>query len=150
MDKRTYRYSNEEPLYPFGFGLSYTRFVYSDLKLERTELTAGQAMKLSFTVNNAGELESGEVTQIYLTDVQASSRVPLQKLVGFQRVQLKPGETCTVNFTITAEMMMFVDDDGESKLEPGSFQVQVGGCLPGSRGQQLGAPSGLAAGFAIK
>jgi len=150
MDKRTYRYSNEEPLYPFGFGLSYTRFVYSDLKLERTELTAGQAMKLSFTVNNAGELESGEVTQIYLTDVQASSRVPLQKLVGFQRVQLKPGETCTVNFTITAEMMMFVDDDGESKLEPGSFQVQVGGCLPGSRGQQLGAPAGLAAGFAIK
>jgi beta-glucosidase len=150
MEKRTYRYSNEDPLYPFGFGLSYTSFKYTDLRLSQGELPSGQPVELSFTLTNTGKVESNEVVQIYLSDEKASVRVPIQKLVGFQRVQLKPGESQRIFFTITPEMMMLVDENGELQLEPGVFGVQVGGCLPGKRGLQLGAPEGLVSEFVVK
>ncbi len=91
MTGRTYRYATEEPLFPFGFGLSYTRFTYSDLTLDKTTIPAGESLSLRCTLTNSGSVEADEVAQIYLSDLEASTVVPLHSLIGFQRVQLKAG-----------------------------------------------------------
>ena len=150
MDGRTYRYMSAEPLYPFGFGLGYSNFEYADLKLSRAELAAGDALQVSFTLTNVGERTAPEVAQCYLSDVEASSVVPLTRLVGFERVTLAAGETQTLTFTITPEMMSFINDEGNATLEPGKFRLEVGGCSPGERGQELGAPAPLQTIFTVK
>ena len=141
MDGRTYRYMTEEPLYPFGFGLSYTNFEYADLSLERSEVNAGENLVGSVTVKNTGQRAATEVAQIYLSDLEASTTVPLSKLVSFERVNLEPGESRILQFSLTPEMMSFFNDDGRLTLEPGEFRLEVGGCSPGRRGQNLGAPA---------
>lgn len=149
MNERTYRYMTTDPLYPFGFGLSYTHFEYSNLKLDKTNLALGDSLTLSLTVRNSGGSDSAEVVQYYLSDIHASSIVPLHHLIGFERVNLKAGESKTLAFTITAEMMSFYNDDGKLTLEPGEFRVEVGSCSPGKRGQELGAPAPVTALFEI-
>ena len=139
MAGRTYRYATEEPLFPFGFGLSYTHFSYSDLTLDTPTIGAGESISLRFTLTNTGSVEADEVAQIYLTDLEASTVVPVHSLIGFRRVQLQPGEHTVIPFTITPEMMTLVNDSGDRILEPGEFRVTVGGCSPGERGMQLGA-----------
>jgi beta-glucosidase len=150
MTGRTYRYMTEEPLYPFGFGLSYSHFDYSELQLEKTELALGDSLNLSVTLSNCGESDSAEVAQFYLSDLNASTVVPLHHLVGFERVELKAGESKSLKFMITPEMMSFFDDDGKLALEPGEFRLEVGGCSPGKRGQELGAPTPVTALFTVK
>jgi len=149
MAGRTYRYMTTEPLYPFGFGLSYTRFAYSDLKLRKERIAAGEALSASFTLTNAGSVEDEEVAKFYLSDLEASVTAPLHKLIGFQRVQLKPGESRTFEFTVTPEMMALVNNDGVTLLEPGQFRLTVGGCSPGARGVALGAPKPVSAMFVV-
>jgi beta-glucosidase len=149
MAGRTYRYSTAEPLYPFGFGLSYTRFAYSGLTLAKETVKAGEALPIRFTLTNTGQVEAEEVAQIYLSDLEASVPVPIHNLVGFQRVRLAPGESKTLEFTITSEMMMLFNDDGRQRLEPGQFRLTVGGCSPGVRGVALGAPQPVSAVFAV-
>ena len=150
MQGRTYRYMTEEPLYPFGFGLSYSCFEYSDLQLDKTALTLGESLNISLTLTNNGGRHSGEVVQFYLSDLQASTIVPFHHLVGFERVVLEAGESCNLRFTITPEMMSFYNDDGKLTLEPGEFRLEVGGCSPGQRGQDLGAPKPVTAVFEVK
>ena len=150
MNGRTYRYMTAEPLYPFGFGLSYSCFEYSDLQLEKTELAPGESLNIRVTLSNSGGRDSGEVVQFYLSDLQASTIVPLHHLVGFERVSLKAGESCNLRFTITPEMMSFYDEDGKLTLEPGEFRLEVGGCSPGKRGQDLGASKPVTAAFEVK
>ena len=150
MVGRTYRYMTEEPLYPFGFGLSYTSFEYSDLQLDKKNLTLGDSLNVSLTLRNNGASDSAEVAQFYLTDIQASSIVPLHHLIGFERVVLKAGESRELKFTITPEMMSFFNDDGKLTLEPGEFHLEVGGCSPSKRGQELGAPKPVTGIFEIK
>jgi beta-glucosidase len=140
MEGRTYRYMTEEPLYPFGFGLSYSSFEYHALSLEKAEVNAGENLAFQVTVQNTGDRPSAEVAQFYLSDLQASTIVPLSKLVGFERVTLEPGESHSLQFSLTPEMMSFFNDDGKLTLEPGEFRLEVGGCSPGQRGQDLGAP----------
>jgi beta-glucosidase len=149
MAGRTYRYMAAQPLYPFGFGLSYTQFAYSDLSLAKERITAGDALPLRVTVANTGALEAEEVAQLYLSDLEASAEVPLQKLVGFQRVRLAPGTSRTLEFTLTPEMLAFVDDNGKTRTEPGQFRISVGGCSPGARGRALGAPEPQTATFTL-
>jgi beta-glucosidase len=149
MAGRTYRYMTTDPLYPFGFGLSYTRFAYSDLKLKKERIAAGEALSASFTLTNADSVEAEEVAQFYLSDLEASVTAPLHKLIGFQRVRLKPGENRTLEFTVTPEMMALVNNDGETLLEPGQFRLTVGGCSPGARGVALGAPKPVSAMFVV-
>jgi beta-glucosidase len=140
MDSRTYRYMMEEPLYPFGFGLSYSKFEYSDLKMKARQIQMGEEAEFQVTLRNIGDKPASEVIQIYLSDIEASTIVPLHHLVGFQRVSLAAGESRTIAFSITPEMMSFFNDDGKLTLEPGEFRLEVGGCSPGKRGLELGAP----------
>jgi beta-glucosidase len=149
MEGRTYRYMTQEPLYPFGFGLSYSHFEYGKLALEKSALQAGENLRVSVEVCNSGKRAAAEVVQFYLTDLHASVHVPLHQLVGFERVFLQPGENRTLQFTLTPEMMSFFDERGKLKLEEGAFRLQVGGCSPGKRGQELGAPTPVAAVFRV-
>jgi beta-glucosidase len=150
MQGRTYRYMTEEPLYPFGFGLSYSCFEYSDLQLDKTELAPGDSLHVSVTLHNGGGRDAVEVVQFYLSDLQASAIVPLHHLVGFERVSLQAGESCSLEFSLTPKMMSFYNDDGRLTLEPGEFRLEVGGCSPGKRGQDLGAPQPVTAVFEVK
>jgi len=150
MEERTYRYMSSEPLYPFGFGLSYSKFEYSDLKLEKDQIDTGDDINVSVIVSNTGDRTAPEVVQFYLSDLEATALVPLHKLIGFERVTLEPGEGRSLEFTITPEMMSFFDDDGKLTLEPGEFRLEVGGCSPGKRGQELGAPEPLTSNFIVK
>ena len=149
MDRRTYRYSAEEPLYPFGFGLSYSKFEYSIFNLDKENVSMGNSVTASLRLKNTGERIAAEVAQFYLTDLKASTIVPLHHLIGFERVMLSAGETREIKFTITPEMMSFFNDDGKLTLEPGEFRLEVGGCSPGKRGQELGAPKPVIAEFSL-
>ena len=122
MAGRTYRYFKGELLYPFGYGLSYTRFVYSNLRSE-----VGDSVKVSVDVMNGGDRAGDEVVQLYLTDVVASAPVPIKTLVGFDRVSLRPREKRTVTFTITPRQMSLIDDRGKRVIEPGEFMISIGG-----------------------
>jgi beta-glucosidase len=149
MKGRTYRYMTEEPAYPFGFGLSYTHFEFEDLWLEKKVIKPGDSLNISLTVRNAGDMAAAEVVQFYLSDIQASTIVPFQHLVGFEKITIPAGGSQAVCFTLTPEMMSFFNDEGKLTLEPGEFLLEVGACSPGSRGQQLGAPKPLKAAFTI-
>ena len=131
MQGRTYRYFKGEPLYPFGFGLSYTSFAYSNLRFDVRSVKAGQPIKVTVDVKNVGDRAGDEVVQLYLTDVAASAPVPIRSLIGFDRVSLRPGEKQTVTFTITPRQMSLIDDNGKRIIEPGEFLVTAGGGQPG-------------------
>ncbi|GAB4579482.1 MAG: glycoside hydrolase family 3 C-terminal domain-containing protein [Anaerolineales bacterium] len=150
MEGRTYRYMTAEPLYPFGFGLSYSQFEFTDLALENIEIPAGVSLSFKFKVTNTGHRLAAEVAQYYLTDEEASTVVPQHHLIGFERVMLNPGESRELHFTITPEMMSFINDQGKLSLEPGTFRLEVGNCSPGQRGQALGASNPLKAKFCVK
>ena len=138
MEGRTYRYMEQEPMYPFGYGLSYTRFEYSDIRLSSKKVKAGTPADIRVTVTNTGEYKGEEVMQLYITDMEATVMVPMFSLKGINRVNLKPGESKTVKFTITPEMLELINDKGESILEQGEFKILIGGSLPGTRSEELG------------
>ena len=134
MQGRTYRYFKGDPLYPFGFGLSYTTFEYDKLKLTPSRLKAGDSMKIGVEVTNSGSRSGDEVVQLYLTDVAASVPVPLRSLAGAKRVFLTPGQKQTVSFTLAPQQMSVVDDAGKRLIEAGEFLISVGGKQPGFTG----------------
>ncbi len=134
---RTYRYLGQEPLYPFGYGLSYTRFEYSHLEVSQSRLTAGESLRVSATLRNAGSCASDEVTQLYVTDLEASCRVPQRELRGFQRHHLQPGESRELTFTLTAKDLSLIDEAGKRVLEPGTFRISLGGSQPDARSVRL-------------
>lgn len=131
MLNRTYRYFKGEPLYPFGFGLSFTKFKYSNLKLNPKGIKAGQNVTITAQVQNVGDVDGNEVVQLYVTDLAASVPVPIRSLAGVKRLFLKPGEKQSVSFTLFARQMSIVDDQGRRMIEPGEFVVSVGGKQPG-------------------
>ncbi|MBI5668560.1 MAG: glycoside hydrolase family 3 C-terminal domain-containing protein [Chloroflexi bacterium] len=133
MEGRTYRYFRGEPLYPFGYGLSYTTFSYSNLRLNQDSVTTADTITVSADVQNTGARAGDEVVQLYISDLEASAPVPIRKLQGFHRIHLKPGETTTVSFTLTPEALSFVDERGQRVIEPGAFQITIGGGQPGAR-----------------
>ncbi len=150
MDRRTYRYMREEPLYPFGFGLSYSKFVYQNLNIDNRSINPGDSLHINFELINYGDRPASEIVQFYLSDLEASTTVPLNRLIGFERIDLLAGEKKEVEFLITSEMMSFYDDDGNITLEPGEFRLEIGGCSPGKRGQDLGAPKPVSAIYELK
>jgi beta-glucosidase len=150
MTGRTYRYMTEEPLYPFGFGLGYTKFEYSNIRLTDSRIRRGSTIRARVTLKNVGEYFGEEVVQLYLSALESYVKTPICSLKGFQRIRLQPGQQRTVVFTITPEMMSIIDESGNSVLEPGRFMINIGGCSPGNRGVELGAPKPVQAVFAVE
>jgi len=130
MAGRTYRFMEAEPLYRFGYGLSYSTFAYANLRLGRDRIGPGEAVDVSVDVTNTGARIADEVVQLYVTDVQASVPVPLRHLEGFERIQLGPGQTSAVKFVLTSDQLVAYDDKGRPFVEPGDFLVSVGGGQP--------------------
>jgi beta-glucosidase len=139
MAGRTYRYATKKPLFPFGFGLSYSSFSYSELHLSTNTISAGESVTASVTVSNDGEYPAEEVVQLYLKDRVASVPVPLHSLRAFQRLSLAPGTSTILNFTIQSADLELIDMAGEPQLEAGEFLISIGGSSPGERSQELGA-----------
>ena len=117
---------SNDPLFPFGFGLSYTSFGYKNLKLSDTTLTAGGKLNVSVEVTNTGKYDGAEVVQLYTRDLVGSVTRPVKELKGFQKIFLKKGETRTVEFTLTEEDLRFYNSDLKFTSEPGDFKVFVG------------------------
>lgn len=128
MAGRTYRYFKGEALYPFGYGLSYTRFRYSPLKASASRLTPGGAVKLSTTVTNTGARDGDEVVQFYVS--RATPGAPIAALKGFQRIHLKRGESRTISFSLDEAAAGIVDPEGRGALPPGVAKVWIGGGQP--------------------
>ncbi|MEL6923081.1 MAG: glycoside hydrolase family 3 C-terminal domain-containing protein, partial [Bacteroidota bacterium] len=139
MKGRTYKYMTKEPLFPFGFGLSYSSFAYSDLKLSQSNIKKGESVELTVTVTNTGKHKADEVVQVYLHDEEASVDVPIYDLKAFERVTLWPGASKTLSFEITPKMMEMINAEGKGVIESGQFTVYAGGSLPGARSKTLGA-----------
>jgi beta-glucosidase len=137
MENRTYRFMKNEPLYPFGYGLSYSKFIYSNISVNKTTITVGKSVVCKIIVKNIGNIDSYEVVQLYLTDNEASERVPVNALKGFQCIFLKQAESKEVGFTLTSKEMSWVDKNGDIILEKGKFTVYMGGSQPDNRSFRL-------------
>jgi len=137
MKNRTYRYMTKEALYPFGYGLSYTTFAYRQLRLDSAEISVGENAQCSVLVKNTGNFASDETVQLYIKDVKASVEVPIWELKGIQKVQLLPGTEKEVSFTLTPRQLALINDEGNCVLEPGAFEIYVGGCQPDARSLRL-------------
>ena len=118
------------PLYPFGYGLSYTTFEYGEPKLSASEMSLGGNVKVSVDVKNTGSMDGKEIVQLYIHDIYATSTRPVKELKGFQKVDIKAGETKTVEFTLTAEDLSYYNHDLQWVCESGDFEIMVG---PNSR-----------------
>ncbi|HWH63338.1 MAG TPA: glycoside hydrolase family 3 C-terminal domain-containing protein [Ginsengibacter sp.] len=150
MNNRTYRYFKGTPLYPFGFGLSYTKFTYSNLKLSKTKINKNETVSAELTVTNSGTVNSDEVVQLYLTHQNQIADEPLYSLKGFTRISLRPGASQKVKFTITPDIMKLVDDNGQSILNSGDIKISIAGSLPSGRSIELGAAKPASAVLTIK
>jgi len=139
MVGRTYRYMKEEPLYPFGFGLSYSSFRYGPLELAKKTVKPGEATSARTTLTNTGGVVADEIAQLYVSVLSAPVRVPLASLCGMRRLRLEPGESKVVEFSVEPAMLGFVDEAGKEQTKPGSFRLTVGGASPGARPLALGA-----------
>jgi beta-glucosidase len=131
MKDRTYRYFKGEPLYPFGFGLSYSTFQYRSLHLSASKIRSDQKLDVTMDVQNIGERAGDEVVELYLTDLHSSVPVPIRALAGFKRLFLKPKESRHVSFLIEPRQLSVIDDQGRRIIEPGEFLISVGGRQPG-------------------
>lgn len=121
---------SNDPLYPFGYGLSYTTFQYSDITLSSDRLTADGTLTASVTVTNTGNCDADEIVQMYIRDLVGSITRPVKELKGFERIHLKKGESKQVTFQITPDLLKFYDYDLQYVCEPGEFNVMIG---PNSR-----------------
>jgi beta-glucosidase len=130
MEGRTYRYFRDEPLYPFGYGLSYTSFEYSNLQIPST-IEAGQEIQISVDVQNTGTLDGDEVVQLYLRHLDAEIPTPIHSLQGFKRVHLQKGQKKTVQFTLSPRQISVINNADERVVMPGNIQLFIGGGQPG-------------------
>jgi beta-glucosidase len=132
MNNRTYRYFKGEPLYGFGYGLSYTNFTYDALKLPPSTIK-GKTVPVSVRVRNTGKRDGEEVVQLYVTSQDKTIQAPLKALKGFQRIFLKAGESRTVQFNLSPEDLSIIDDNGVPKQFKGKVTIAVGGGQPDTK-----------------
>jgi beta-glucosidase len=130
MKGRTYRFMDNEPLYRFGYGLSFTTFKYSGLKLSKKTVARDEPITVSVDVKNTGKRAGDEVVQLYVSDLAASVPVPRLHLEGFRRIHVRPGQKKTARFVLKPEQLVCYDDDGNPFVEPGQFRISVGGGQP--------------------
>jgi beta-glucosidase len=129
MEGRTYRYFRGKPLYPFGYGLSYTTFSYSDISLPQGAVNAGDPVRADVVVTNTGKVAGDEVVQLYLKFPSVKG-APLVALRGFQRIHLEPGASQKVHFELKNRDMMMVTDDGHPMIAEGDYTISIGGGQP--------------------
>jgi len=123
---RSYEFSTRQPLYAFGYGLSYTTFHFDNLRVEPAQILSGGSAKVSVDITNTGKRDGDEVAQLYVHPKVSSVTQPVMQLRGFQRISLKPGEKKTVEFAITPETLSILDADMHRAVEPGVFELMVG------------------------
>jgi beta-glucosidase len=133
MTGKTYRFFSQEPLYPFGYGLSYTTFRYSELTLPES-VVSGEKVSVKVTVTNSGKISGDEVVELYLTDEKASTPRPIRQLEGFTRITLKPGESRVVELKLEPRQFSMINNKSKRVIEPGYFTISVGGKQPGFKG----------------
>jgi len=131
MEGRTYRYFKDEPLYSFGYGLSYTKFKYSNLQISSPKLKIGEDLLISVDIENIGEMAGDEIVQVYLSKSSPNLKLPIRELQGFKKITLKKTEKTSVSFTLTSKNLFHVNNEGKRIIEPGTIQLSVGGCQPG-------------------
>ena len=124
--KSNYLDVRNEPLYPFGYGLSYTTFDYSNLTLDKSSINLDGEISASIDVTNSGDYDGKEVVQLYIRDVVGSVTRPVKELKGFEKIMIKKGETKTISFKISVEDLKFYNSDLDFVAEPGKFQVFIG------------------------
>ena len=134
MTTQTYRYFEGEPLYPFGYGLSYTTFEYGELSVP-TSIAAGDSVEVSFTVTNTGSRDGEEVVQLYASQIDSPVPAPRKSLKAFDRIALKAGESRTVRFTLPPETFRIINEDNQREIRAGQFEISVGGGQPGVKKQ---------------
>ncbi|WP_259069883.1 glycoside hydrolase family 3 N-terminal domain-containing protein [Mucilaginibacter sp. X4EP1] len=149
MKGRTYRYMTAEPLYPFGFGLSYTTFSYTNLQLSAQKINKKVPLKADVTVTNTGKMASDEVVQLYITVPQTGDN-PQYSLKGFKRIKLQPGEAQKVEFDITPEILQSIKDNGQSVELAGDYHIYIGGSVPSKRSEDLGMSKSAEAVLTVK
>ncbi len=143
MKGRTYRYMKADPLYPFGFGLSYTTFSYGDLNVSKARIGPHENVVVTVTLTNTGKMASDEVAQLYVTHENQGEGAPLFALKGFQRVSLAPGASTRLSFTLTPEQLSLIDAKGLRVMPAGKIRISVAGSLPTHRSEELGAARGV-------
>ena len=136
MQGRTYKYMTEEPLYPFGFGLSFTDFQYSDLVIERTDKKKAIA---KVKIKNTGQIKAEEVIQLYVSSPLAGKGDPIYDLKAFKRESFKAGEEKEVGFDLTLDQFYQFTNEGIKIVRKGNYTIHIGGSLPSNRSNQLGA-----------
>ncbi|HNX05720.1 MAG TPA: glycoside hydrolase family 3 C-terminal domain-containing protein, partial [Opitutales bacterium] len=141
MKGRTYRFADKEPLYPFGFGLSFGQVSYDSISLDKAELCEKCSVTAKAVVTNRSAIALKEVVQCYVVPPQTWPDAPKSQLVGFEKIDLAPGASATVTFTLPAASFMQYDAAGRKVLPKGSYGVVIGSCSPGKRGLELGAAS---------
>jgi beta-glucosidase len=137
MKGRTYRYLEKEPLYPFGYGLSYTRFAYTKIQADKTKVGVEEDVEISADVENVGECQGDEVVQLYVKCLDAPFVVPNHQLRGFDRIPLAPGERQRVAFTLTTRDLSQIDERGARVFQPGRYRISLGGSQPDQRSGDL-------------
>ena len=137
MNNRTYRYYKGTPLYPFGYGLSYTDIEYKNARMNKTEGNIGDCFTVEVEVKNNGKYKVHEAVQLYVKDIEASTRVPNWQLRGIENVCLEAGETKKVSMSISARDFALITENGECVVEPGTFLIAVGGQQPDERSSNL-------------
>lgn len=138
MKGRTYRYMIEKPMYPFGFGLTYSKFGISDLVLNTNKIQKGDCIKVNFHVKNTGFYKTDEVLQLYMTMPGAGVDNPLYSLKSFRRITLEPQEERLMEFEITPDMMETITANGVPIIRPGKYKVTIGNSSPSARSFELG------------
>jgi len=138
MKGRTYRYMTGKPLYPFGYGLSYTKFSFGPLQLEHQEISPEGRMTVTVEVRNSGEFDADEVVQLYVTVPDPDGNQPLWSLKDFQRIELPKGASTQVSFEVGPEALQQINEQGESEILPGTYTIHVGNSSPGERSRELG------------
>jgi beta-glucosidase len=123
---RTYMYFDKKPIYPFGYGLSYTTFEYSNLSVEKPAITIGETINMQLDVKNTGRYDGGEVVQLYLKELNPKEVRPIRELRNFRRIHLKKGETQTVRFTLDRNALSYWTNDNNFVVNPGEYEIQIG------------------------